>query len=156
MGELEELYDRHGDEVAFFIVYIREAHPEDGWVLADNRREEIALVDPTSLEERAAAAEACVVRLQTRIPVLLDDVDDAVALAYGGWPDRLYLIGRDGRVAFQGERGPDGFKPEELAAAIEPSSASSSHRPSGHVGARTPHVRADMRVLAPTCALRTD
>ena len=58
-------------------------------------------------------------RLRTRIPVLLDDVDDAVALAYGGWPDRLYLIGRDGRVAFQGEAGPDGFKPEELAAAIE-------------------------------------
>ena len=119
MGELEELYDRRRDEVAFFIVYIREAHPEDGWVLADNRREEIAVVDPTSLEERSAAADACVVRLQTRIPVLVDDVDDAVALAYGGWPDRLYLIGRDGRVAFQGERGPDGFKPEELAQAIE-------------------------------------
>ncbi len=119
MGELEELYDRHGDEVAFFIVYIREAHPEDGWVLAGNRREEIALADPASLDERAAAAEACVVRLRTRIPVLLDDVDDAVALAYGGWPDRLYLIGRDGRVAFQGERGPEGFRPEELAHAIE-------------------------------------
>jgi hypothetical protein len=118
LGELEKLYDRHRDEVAFFIVYIREAHPEDGWVLADNRREEIALVDPTSLEERAAAADACVLRLETRIPVLLDDVDDEAALAYGGWPDRLYLIGRDGRVAFQGGRGPDGFKPEELAAAI--------------------------------------
>jgi hypothetical protein len=119
LGELEELYDRHGDEVAFFIVYIREAHPEDGWVLADNRREEIALADPTSLAERADAADACVVRLRTRIPVLLDDVDDEVALAYGGWPDRLYLIGRDGRVAFQGGRGPDGFRPEELARAIE-------------------------------------
>lgn len=119
MGELEELHDRNGDEVAFFIVYIREAHPEDGWVLADNRREEIAVVDPTSLDERAEVARACAVRLQTRIPVLLDDVDDTVALAYGGWPDRLYLIGRDGRVALQGEPGPDGFKPEELAAAIE-------------------------------------
>lgn len=119
MGELEELYERHRDEVAFFIVYIREAHPEDGWVLADNRREEIALADPTSLDERAAAADACVVRLRTRIPVLLDGVDDAVALAYGGWPDRLYLIGRDGRVAFQGGRGPEGFKPGELATAIE-------------------------------------
>ena len=119
MGELEELYDRYGDEIAFFIVYIREAHPEEGWVLADNRREGIALADPTSLEERADAAEACSVRLRTRIPVLLDDVDDAVALAYGGWPDRLYLIGRDGRVAFQGEVGPFGFKPAELAHAIE-------------------------------------
>jgi hypothetical protein len=119
LGELEELYDRHGDEVAFFIVYIREAHPEDGWVLAGNRREQIALTDPTSLAERADAAEACALRLRTRLPILLDDVDDAVSAAYGGWPDRLYLIGRDGRVAFQGERGPDGFKPEELAAAIE-------------------------------------
>lgn len=119
MGELEELYDRHGNDVAFFIVYIREAHPEDGWVLEDNRREAIALADPASLEERATAADACVLRLRTRIPVLLDDVDDAVALAYGGWPDRLYLIGRDGRVAFQGGRGPEGFQPEELAAAIE-------------------------------------
>ncbi|MCP9485491.1 MAG: hypothetical protein MSC30_06500 [Gaiellaceae bacterium MAG52_C11] len=119
MGELEELHERHGSEVAFFIVYIREAHPEDGWVLADNRRDNIALADPTSLEERAAAAEACVVRLRTRIPVLLDDVDDAVALAYGGWPDRLYLIDRDGRIAFQGGRGPDGFEPAELARAIE-------------------------------------
>ena len=88
-------------------------------MLEVNRAEGIALVDPGTLDERAAAAEACVVRLQTRIPTLLDDVDDAVGSAYGGWPDRLYLIGRDGRVAFQGEVGPDGFKPDELAEAIE-------------------------------------
>jgi hypothetical protein len=119
LGELEELHERHGDDVAFFIVYIREAHPEDGWVLADNRREEIALVDPVSLDERAAAADACALRLRTRIPILLDDIDDEVASAYGGWPDRLYLIGRDGSVAFQGGRGPDGFQPAELAHAIE-------------------------------------
>ena len=119
MGELEDLHERHGVEVAFFIVYIREAHPEDGWVLADNRREEIALIDPVSLDERAAAAVACAVRLETRIPILLDDVDDAVASAYGGWPDRLCLIGRDGKVAFLGGRGPDGFRPDELAHAID-------------------------------------
>ena len=119
MGELEELHERHGDDVAFFIVYIREAHPEDGWVLADNRHEEIALDDPTTLEERADAAAVCALRLRTSLPILLDDVDDAVASAYGGWPDRLYLIGRNGSVAFQGEVGPFGFKPEELAHAIE-------------------------------------
>jgi hypothetical protein len=119
LGELEELYDRRRDGVAFLIVYIREAHPEDGWVLADNRREQIALADPTTLDERADAAEACVLRLRTRIPVALDGLDDAVALAYGGWPDRLYLIGRDGNVVFQGGEGPFGFKPEELAAAID-------------------------------------
>ncbi len=119
MGELEQLHDRHGDAVAFLIVYIREAHPEDGWVLESNRRDEVALADPTTLDERAAAAEACVLRLHTRIPVVLDELDDRIALAYGGWPDRLYLIGRDGRVAFQGGEGPEGFRPEELATAID-------------------------------------
>ena len=119
MGELEELHDRHGDDVSFFIVYIREAHPEDGWVLADNRRQQIVLVDPVSLDERAETASACALRLATRIPILLDDVDDAVASAYGGWPDRLCLISGDGRVAYLSEVGPFGFKPEELAHAIE-------------------------------------
>jgi hypothetical protein len=119
LGELEQLHERHGEAVAFFIVYIREAHPEDGWVLEDNREDGIALVDPFSLDERAEAADACALRLQTRIPILLDDIDDAVASAYGGWPDRLYLIGRDGKIAFQGGRGPDGFQPAELAHAIE-------------------------------------
>ena len=119
MGELEELHDRHGAEVTFLIVYIREAHPEDGWVLSDNRKQGIAVADPATEGERATVASTCALRLRTRIPVLIDGLDDAVALAYGGWPDRLYLIGRDGRIAFQGGEGPFGFVPAELAAAIE-------------------------------------
>jgi hypothetical protein len=31
----------------------------------------------------------------------------------------LYLVGRDGRIAFQGDEGPFGFKPDELERAIE-------------------------------------
>ena len=119
MGALEELAERYRDRVAFFVVYIKEAHPENGWVLSSNRDEGIALEDPTSDAERAEAAEACTVRLRIRMPVLVDAIDNEVARRYGGWPDRLYLIGRDGRVAFQGGEGPFGFKPEELEAAIE-------------------------------------
>jgi hypothetical protein len=101
------------------VVYVKEAHPEDGWVLAENRNEQIALRDPVTGAERAAVAESCAVRLDATMPVLVDDVDNAVASAYGGWPDRLYLIGKDGRVAYQGGEGPFGFKPDELEAAIE-------------------------------------
>ena len=119
MGALEELAERYRDRVAFFVVYIKEAHPENGWVLSSNRDEGIALEDPTSDAERAEGAEACTVRLRIRMPVLVDAIDNEVARRYGGWPDRLYLIGRDGRVAFQGGEGPFGFKPEELEAAIE-------------------------------------
>ncbi len=119
MGELESIYAKHSDDVAFFVVYIREAHPEDGWVLTDNRDAGIALADPVTNGEREQVAETCAVRLEMTIPVLLDGLDDEVARRYGGWPDRLYLVGRDGRIAFQGGEGPFGFKPDELAAAIE-------------------------------------
>jgi iodothyronine deiodinase-like protein len=101
------------------VVYIKEAHPEDGWVLAENRREGIALTDPTSREERTEVAAACATRLRLGIQVLVDELDDGVGRAYGGWPDRLYLIGRNGEVAFRGEEGPFGFKPAELESAIE-------------------------------------
>ena len=119
MGVLDDPHRRYGDDVEFFVVYIKEAHPEDGWVLESNRRAEIAVADPETLEERAAVAQTCAVRLAIRMPVLLDATDNDVASAYGGWPDRLYLVARDGRVAFQGGEGPFGFDPAELERAIE-------------------------------------
>jgi hypothetical protein len=105
--------------VAFFVIYIKEAHPEDGWVLTPNRQEGIRLRDPTSASERAGVARTCATRMRVRIPVLLDRPDNRVARLYGGWPDRLYLVGRDGRIAFQGGEGPFGFEPRLLEAAIQ-------------------------------------
>ena len=119
MGALEALHKRFGKQVAFFVVYIKEAHPEDGWVLESNRSEKIAVLDPKTLDQRAQAAGTCALKLELRIPVLLDGPDNVVATAYGGWPDRLYLIDKEGRIAFQGGEGPFGFKPEELERAIE-------------------------------------
>jgi hypothetical protein len=50
---------------------------------------------------------------------VIDGIDDATAAAYGGWPDRLYLVGTDGRIAYQGGVGPHEVRPAELGAAIE-------------------------------------
>ena len=119
MPAIEALYERFRDEVAFTVVYIREAHPEDGWVVIDNREENIRVFDPTTNAERQRVVESCALRLAVRIPVVIDEIDDGVAAAYGAWPDRLYLVNRDGRIAFQGSMGPFGFLPEELEAAIE-------------------------------------
>lgn len=115
---MHELWDRYREQVAFFVVYIREAHPEDGWVLTSNRVSGIMVTDPTSAEERTQVAAVCSLKLSIRIPVLLDALDDPVARAYGAWPDRLYLVSRDGRIDWQGAPGPSGFKPDELESAI--------------------------------------
>jgi type I thyroxine 5'-deiodinase len=50
------------------------------------------------------------------MPTAVDRVDDAVSRAYGAWPDRLYVIGPDGRVAYQGGVGPFGFSTDEVRA----------------------------------------
>ena len=118
MGPLHELWERYGDRVDFAVVYIREAHPEDGWVVTPNRNEDIRYTDPTTDGERHDIAAACALRLKIRMPVVIDPIDDKITSAYGALPDRLYLIGKGGRVAFQGERGPFGFQPPELEKAI--------------------------------------
>ena len=119
MGTLEALANRFRDRVSFLVVYIREAHPEDGWVLPENRRSGVAVHDPTTEDERRAVATACAARLEVRMPMVVDGIDNAVGSAYGGWPDRLYLVTRDGRIAYQGGDGPFGFRPAELERAIE-------------------------------------
>jgi hypothetical protein len=118
LGALELLHRAYADRVAFFLVYVREAHPEDGWVLTQNRREGIAIDDPADAAGRGEVAAACAARYTIDMPVLVDDIDDAVARRYGGWPDRLALIGRDRRVAYIGGPGPGGFVVSELEDAI--------------------------------------
>ncbi len=39
--------------------------------------------------------------------------------AYAGWPDRLYVIDAEGKVAYKGGPGPGGFRPPEAEAALK-------------------------------------
>ena len=108
----------YGDKVEFLGVYVREAHPSDGWRMASNDKAEIVFAQPRTFEERNDVAAKCCTALKMTIPLLVDTLDDAVGHAYSGMPDRLYLIDRSGRVAYKGGRGPFGFKPDELDQAI--------------------------------------
>jgi hypothetical protein len=75
--------------------------------------------NPRTLDERAALADLCVTRLAIELPAVVDDIGDTTDTAYSGWPERLYLIDRDGRVAYKSRPGPFGFKPADLEAALE-------------------------------------
>ncbi len=39
-------------------------------------------------------------------------------VVYTGWPDRIYLVDQNGRVAYKSKPGPFGFKSEELSYAL--------------------------------------
>ena len=57
-------------------------------------------------------------KMALEIPALVDEMDDAVAAAYAAMPERLYLVGRDGRIAYQGGMGPMFFRPTEWEESI--------------------------------------
>ena len=101
------------------MVYILEAHPSDVWQMQSNIKDKVVFASPKNEEERAYIAGACVRKLSIKFPAVLDEFGNSTELAYTGWPDRLYLIDGQGKVAYKSKPGPFGFKPEELAAALK-------------------------------------
>ncbi|PWT88429.1 MAG: hypothetical protein C5B56_08755 [Proteobacteria bacterium] len=115
---MEELKRRYGDRVEFAAVYVREAHPTDGWRMSSNDDVGIRIKQPCETGERVEVARRCKTALKISMPLLVDELDDRVGHMYSGMPDRLYLIDRQGRIAYKGGRGPFGFKPGELEQAL--------------------------------------
>ena len=126
---LHAYYLKYQNRVQFLVIYIREAHPKDGWWLGGWVSKQFLEVmggkaatdvyDPKTIEQRQKVALRCEVELEYDIPTYVDEIDDPVSKAYAAMPTRLYLVGVDGRVTYAGGLGPFGFKPAELAEAIE-------------------------------------
>ncbi len=117
-GNIEQLYRRYRDRAEFLMIYVREAHPRDGWRMESNDRRGVDIVQPATYDERVAVAGQCQERLALETPLLVDTIDDAVGARYSGMPSRLYLIDREGRIAFKSGRGPFGFQPAALEQAL--------------------------------------
>lgn len=100
------------------MIYIREAHPSDAWQMAVNIRQNVVFASPKSLDERSDVGSACVRNLGIEMPALVDDMNDTVETAYTGWPDRLYVIDRDGGIAYKSVPGPFGFHPAQVREAL--------------------------------------
>ncbi len=103
------LYEQFGSQAEFVLVYIREAHATDGWSL-DHTGWSIIADAQNDGERHAAAAQTCSM-LKLPFTTVVDTMDDAVAERWSAWPERLFVIGRDGRVAYVGAQGPWGFWP---------------------------------------------
>ena len=116
---MNALYGKYGQVASFFVVYIGEAHPSDAWQLPENLRAHVVFASPADFKERSELADICVVKLGIKVPAVVDRFDDATETAYSGWPDRLYVIDADGRVAYKSKPGPYGFKPAEMEGALK-------------------------------------
>ncbi len=113
--EIRRLHQTFGDEVQFLYVYIREAHPANGWEYEKGAE----VVDPvTILERQHAASEMCRKR-EFPFPALVDRLTDDAAIAYAAWPARCLLIDTSGIVRYAGYTGPWGFKPTDAMPLVE-------------------------------------
>ena len=104
--------------MAFYAVYILEAHPSDVWQMQSNIKDNVVFASPKDEAERSDVAGTCVRKLGIKFPALIDGFDNSVEKAYTGWPDRLYLIDARGRVAYKSAPGPFGFKPDDLKTSL--------------------------------------
>lgn len=83
-----------------------------------NKEDGFVFKQPTTDQERRQAAKILVERLKYRVPVAIDPIDGRAEKAFAAWPERIYVIGRDGRVLFKGDMGPFGFKPDRAEAGL--------------------------------------
>ncbi len=77
------------------------------------------IADPKTIAERRKVALEFASQFKFPIPILVDTLDDQVEKAYAGWPDRIYIIDADGRIAYKGQPGPRGFLPAEAADSLQ-------------------------------------
>ena len=89
---IDQMYRHAAGKINCLLVYTQEAHPE----LSDAAY----MRNPKSPADRETAA--CDLSKQSRItmPVLVDTQDNRAATAFGAHPSRIYVLDRNGRVAF--------------------------------------------------------
>ncbi len=72
------------------------------------------ILQTKTLDQRQETAQQCLATLKLSMPTLVDRDDNKVNRAYAAWPDRLYVIGLDGKIAYKGGPGPKEFRPQEV------------------------------------------
>ncbi len=94
----------YSDDVEFFFIYVSEAHPEQlgqRGFKAKTVEERVQFACKT--RDTNATVEGFAV------PVLVDEPDLRMQLAYVGYPARTVLVGREGRVVWASAAGPRGI-----------------------------------------------
>ncbi len=121
------MFEAYKDKVIFLVVYIREAHPASssqnaetaGWKaikLEDGKS--LVYHQPKTYEDRQKLAKVACTYWDLPIPTLVDTMEPSIGLAYQSWPNRIYFIGKDGKIIYRGSKGPRGATPRPAEEAL--------------------------------------
>ena len=111
-----DIHKKHGNQAQFLMIYIREAHPESTILFPTDQGKSILkkFIQTDSFASRIENAQSCSALLDVPFPILVDAEDSGTLANYGGWPNRLVVVGTDGRIAWDSGDGPRGFQPDKL------------------------------------------
>lgn len=122
VGEMEQIYQTYKDKAGFALVYIREAHPGSR-IPGINAGETINQTETLAGRMKLAAEFAR--ELKLTLPVLVDKEDNKVNAAYAGWPNRLVVVGVDGKLAYVEKQGAS-FMPSATAEWLKQNTATTA------------------------------
>ena len=114
MAEVDQMREQFKDAAEFAYIYIKEAHPEDEWQMDSNVEGDVVYTQPKEMDERVSLAETFVSTMNLEGRMLVDDMANTANACYAAWPERIYVIGVDGRILYKGGIGPFYFDPSEL------------------------------------------
>ncbi len=94
---MEELREKYKDKgVEFFVVYSKEPH-------AGERRYFKKYTQHSSYEHKLGYAKELVEQFGMKVPVLVDDLDETVVHAYGRMPNMIFIIDKEGKIAYKSD-----------------------------------------------------
>ncbi len=118
---IDNVYRDFRDRAEFLFVYIREAHPDSLLALVDENLAPslVKIPQAATAQERTASASACGRALELSMPIAVDTIDNRVGRAYASWPNRMVVVGTDGRILFASPASPRGTDAARLRAWLE-------------------------------------
>ncbi len=93
----------------FVIVYMEEAHSIDGWHIRNNA---YTIRSHLNLEDRLTAAKR-LHQMSLPCPLLVDTMQNEAGASFRAWPERLAIL-NEGKVVYEGKRGPIGYSLEDI------------------------------------------
>ena len=115
LAQFKELVADFASNVDFLTIYIDEAHPSDGWAFRNNP---YVINNHTNIESRIQAAHI-LDKEGMPCPLVVDTMSNEASSSYAALPEKLVIIDTEGNVAYIGQQGPFGYKPEVIREWIE-------------------------------------
>jgi Iodothyronine deiodinase len=82
----------------------------------EKEKDNVCYAQPKTIGDRVAIANDFTQRFKYPLPFGIDEMSNTANDTYAAWPERLYIIDENGRIAYKGGNGPFQYDPKEVRA----------------------------------------